>query len=148
MEFPLPAGLTRLLALGVWPLGGNLSMSAQVSHRLMPADRVRRFAADESLICLQPPPFPTIAQERAGHGASDFWERFGALDQIVPEKAAHHRRLRARFRLRRSSWITLATHRTPPCCICAGGRTGGPNGCRAARDFDEFAEILGLARPG
>src|SRR5260370_24350539 len=87
MEFPLSAGLTHLLATGVWPSADGPSMTAQQLNPSMSADRVRRFAAEESLICLQPPPFPTIALERAVSGAGDFWERFGALDQIVSEKA-------------------------------------------------------------
>jgi hypothetical protein len=87
MDFQLPAGLTHLLSTGVWPSADGPSMSAQELHPSIPADRVRRFAADESLICLQPPPFRTIAQVRTRGCAGDFWERFGALDQIVPEAA-------------------------------------------------------------
>jgi hypothetical protein len=86
-EFFLPAALTRLIATGVWPSAEGPSMNAQQFHPLVSADRVRHFASDESFICLQPPPFPTIAQEKASGGAGDFWERFGALDQITPEKA-------------------------------------------------------------
>src|SRR5437762_1599069 len=87
IELPLPESLARLLATGVWPSIDGPSMTAQQLNPSIPADRVRRFAAEESLICLQPPPFSTIAQEWAAGGSGDFWERFGALDQIEPEKA-------------------------------------------------------------
>lgn len=87
VELPLPIGLTRLIEAGVWPSSDGPSITVQEFNPLVPADRVRRFAEEESLICLQPPPFTTIAQHQAGDGAGDFWERFGAVDQIVPEKA-------------------------------------------------------------
>jgi hypothetical protein len=63
--FDLPPGLARLIAIGVWPSAAGPSMTAQELHPIVPADRVRRFAAEESLICLELPPFHTIAQVRA-----------------------------------------------------------------------------------
>lgn len=87
IELPIPSGLSRLLATGVWPSVDGPSMNEQQLRPIITADRVRRFAADETLICLQPPPFPTIAKVRAAGGAGDFWERFGALEQIDPERA-------------------------------------------------------------
>jgi hypothetical protein len=87
IELPLPAGLSRLFAAGVWPSADGPSMNDQQLHPIIAADRVRRFAADETLIFLQPPPFPTIVKVRAAGGAGDFWERFGALEQIDPERA-------------------------------------------------------------
>ena len=86
-DFPLPDSLSRLLATGVWPSAKGPLMTEQQLHPIIPSDRVRIFAAEETLICLMPPPFHTIARERAAGGAGDFWERFGALDQIVPERA-------------------------------------------------------------
>ena len=61
----LPARLTRLLAAGVWPSSDGPSMNEQELHPIISAERVRRFADDETLICLQRPPFPTIANVRA-----------------------------------------------------------------------------------
>lgn len=87
IEFSLPPGLIRLLAAGTWPSAGGPLMSEQQLHPVIRADRVGSFAAEETLICLQPPPFPTIAKDRAASGAGEFWERFGALDQIEPERA-------------------------------------------------------------
>lgn len=52
-------------------------MTEQQLQPIISADRVRCFAAEETLICLQPPPFPTIAELQAAGGAGDFWERFG-----------------------------------------------------------------------
>jgi hypothetical protein len=53
--FDLPPGLAHLIAEGVWPSAAGPSMIEQQPHPTIPADRVRRFAADETVICLQPP---------------------------------------------------------------------------------------------
>jgi hypothetical protein len=146
MELPLPARLTYLLATGVWPSADGPSMIAQQLNPSISADRVRRFAAEESLICLQPPPFPTIAQERAAGGAGDFWDRFGALDQIVPEKAL----IIGDFGLGSDSPVILDYARNasnPP--VLRLRLHWGPDRrnewVQGAQDFDEFTEILGLA---
>jgi hypothetical protein len=109
----------------------------------MSANRVRRFAKEESLICLQPPPFTTIAQQQAAGGTDGFWKRFGALDQIVPEKAL----IIGDFGLGSDSPIILDFARNasnPPVLRLRWG----PNRCnewvQGARDFDEFAAMLGL----
>jgi hypothetical protein len=142
--FNLPPGLDRLIATGVWPSAAGPSMIAQDLHPLISADRVRRFAADESRICLEPPPFITIAQERARGGAGDFWEQFGALDQIDPERAL----IIGDFGLGSDSPIILdfacdATN--PPVLRLKWGPRGqGNQWLEGAQDFDEFAEMLGL----
>jgi hypothetical protein len=144
-EFPLPPGLVRLLATGVWPSADGPSMTSQDLNPLIPEDRVRRFAADENLICLERPPFMTIAQVRALGGAGDFWERCGALDQIVAEKAL----MIGDFSLGSDSPIILdfARHASNPPVLRLRWRVDGKrNGwVEGARDFDEFAEMLGLA---
>src|SRR6516225_4962415 len=84
---PLPEGLSRLLSSGVWPSAAGPSMTTQQFQPLVAPQNVKRFADDESLICLQPPPFYTVANYRDGDGSGDFWQKFGALDQIVPELA-------------------------------------------------------------
>jgi hypothetical protein len=141
----LPAGLCRLMAAGVWPSADGPSMNEQQLHPIIAADRVRSFAADETLICLQPPPFPTIATVRAAGGAGDFWERFGALEQIDPERAL----LIGDFGLGSDSPIILDYARSPsspPVLRLRWGPRGQSNEwVQGARDFDEFAEMLGLA---
>jgi hypothetical protein len=144
IELPLPAGLTRLLATGIWPSAHGPSMTAQQLNPAIPADRVRRFAEEESLICLEPPPFPTIAQERLAGGAGGFWERFGALDQIDPEKAL----IIGDFGLGSDSPIILDFARNasnPPVLRLRWGPDQRNEWVQGARDFDEFAEMLGLA---
>ena len=81
--FDLPTGLTRLIAEGVWPSPDGPSMNAQELRPIIASDRVRRFADDESLLCLSPPPFRTIADQRGAGRSGGFWERFGALDHLV-----------------------------------------------------------------
>jgi hypothetical protein len=119
-------------------------MISQQLHPSIPADCVRRFAAEESLICLQPPPFPTVPQERAAGGAGDFWERFGALDQIVPEKSL----IIGDFGLGSDSPVILDFARdafNPPVLRLRWGLDRRNEWVQGARDFDEFAELLGLA---
>lgn len=119
-------------------------MTAQQSRPLVPAERVRLFAEDESLICLAPPPFSTIAQERDAGGSGDFWPRFGALDQIEPEKALSI----GDFGLGSDSPIVLDYARdamNPPVLrLRWRSRDGANEWVQGARDFDEFATMLGL----
>lgn len=140
----LPPRLTKLIAAGDWPSTSGPSMTMQQLHPTIPADRVRRFAAEESLICLQPPPFHTVAQERAAGGSGDFWQRFGALDQIDPNRAV----IIGDFGLGSDSPIVLDYGRdafNPPVLRLRWGPRGvGNEWVQGARDFDEFATILGL----
>jgi hypothetical protein len=118
-------------------------MNAQELHPRVAADRVRRFAAEESLICLQPPPFRTIADAQAAGGAGDFWERFGALDQIVPELAL----IIGDFGIGSDSVVILDFARdasNPPVLRLRWGPDGRNDWVQGAREFGEFAEILGL----
>jgi hypothetical protein len=62
-------------------------MTEQQWKPLIPPDRVRLFAPDETLICLHSPPFRSIAQYRDAGRTGDFWEVFGSLDQIDPVRA-------------------------------------------------------------
>ena len=145
IDFPLPDGLTRLLAAGIWPSADGPSMNEQQLHPFISAEHVRRFAAEETLICFYPPPFLTIAKVRAAGGEGDFWERFGALDQIDPERAL----IIGDFGLGSDSPIVLDYARNPssPAVLhLRWGPTGqGNEWVQGACDFDEFAEILGLA---
>lgn len=144
-QLPLPAGLTRLIAAGVWPSATGPSMNEQQLHPTIPADRVQRFAAEETLICLQPPPFPTIAGLRAAGGAGDFWERFGALEQIDPERAL----VIGDFGLGSDSPVILDFAQdaiNPPVLRLRWRERGqGNEWVQGARDIDELAEMLGLA---
>ena len=143
-DFPLPAGLIRLIATGIWPSADGPSMTVQQSRPLVLEDRVRRFASEESLICLQPPPFHTIAQERAAGGSGDFWERFGALSQIVPEAAV----IIGDFGMGSDSPIILDFARNasnPPVCRLRWGPEQRNEWVEGAPDFDAFAALLGLA---
>ena len=120
-------------------------MNEQQLHPIVSADRVRRFAAEETLICLQRPPFRTIAKVRTAGGAGDFWDRFGALDQIDPERAL----IIGDFGLGSDSPIVLDYARNssnPPVLRLRWGPRGeGNEWVEGARSFDEFAEMLGLA---
>jgi hypothetical protein len=143
-DFPLPTGLMRLIAAGFWPSRKGPSMNEQQFKPLVPAEQVQRFAPNEILICLAPPPFGTIATEQARGGSGDFWPRFGALHQIVPEKAV----VIGDFGPGSDSPIVLDYSRNatdPPVLRLRwsdGPRTEWVEG---ARNFDHFAELLGLS---
>ena len=157
-EVILPDGLNRLLASGVWPSADGPPMT-QRGHPVIPADRVRRFAPDESEICLHRPPFHTIAEERAGGGAGDFWKRFGGLHQIDPEQALilgdfglgsdspiilDYSRDPLRPPVLRLRWVIRSK---PPILGLRWGRTSKTTEwVQGARDFDGFAQMLGLCR--
>jgi hypothetical protein len=98
-------------------------MTEQELHPFISADRVRRFAAEETLICLQAPPFPTIAKKRAVGGAGDFWERSDSpiiLDYARSPSSPPVLRLRWGSQGKGNEWVL------------------------GAYNFDEFAEMLGL----
>jgi hypothetical protein len=120
-------------------------MTEQELQPIVSSDRVRKFAAEETIICLHGPPFVTIAKVRAAGGAGDFWERFGALNQIDPERAL----IIGDFGLGSDSPIVLEYARNasnPPLLRLRWGLQGkGNEWVQGARDFDEFAEMLGLA---
>ena len=118
-------------------------MTAQQLKPLIPADRVRCFAPQESLICLQPPPFHTVAAEMAGCTTGDFWQRFCRLDQIVPDKAL----ILGDFGLGSDAPIILDFAHdalNPPVLWLRWGPERRNEWLQGARDFDEFAEMLGL----
>lgn len=142
--FPLPELLARLIDSGVWPSNQGPTMTAQHLNPRFSSEQVRRFAEDETLICLQPPPFPTVAMERAAGGAADFWERFGALDQITPEKAL----IIGDFGLGSDSPIILDYSRNPiapPVLRLRWGEGSVTRWVEGAESFDVFARMLGLA---
>ncbi len=119
-------------------------MTAQELNPLFSEEQVRRFADNESLICLQPPPFPTVAMERDAGGAGDFWERFGALDQIAPRKAL----IIGDFGIGSDSPIILDYARdgaNPPVLRLRWGADRVNQWVQGADSFDAFACMLGLS---
>lgn len=142
MTFELPAQLERLIATGVWPPAGT-SVNAQNLRPIVPPERVRQFADDETRIFLFPPPFETMAEEVRASTVRGFWERYGALDQITPE----HALIIAGFEIGSDSVVILDYSRDPVDPPVLRLRWAGGTGNAwviGARNFDEFASILGL----
>lgn len=143
-EFTLPEALTRLLQAGIGPSVNGPSIVQQDLHPIVSRERVRRIAAGERRICLYPPPFGTIAETRAVEGAGGFLEKFGALDQIDPERTL----IIGDFGIGADSLIVLdysCNPSNPPVLRLRWGSFGkGNSWVVSARDFDEFAEVLGL----
>ena len=106
-------------------------------------DRVHRFASDESDIYLAMPPFISVDQCVQAGRAGDFWQRYGALDQITPTMAL----IIGDFGLGSDSPIILhfADNPQDPSVLRLrwhpDGRTEWVLG---ANNFDDFAALLGL----
>ena len=146
IAFPIPALLDQLLSSGKWPTDAQKAM-AQNLRPLASPDRVRLFAPEEDLIYLNAPPFRTIADEMRAASAivvNEFWKRFGALNQIVPEKAL----ILGDFGLGSDAPIILdyARHACdPPVLRLRYAGDGSTDWVQGARNFEEFATMLGLA---
>jgi hypothetical protein len=143
MEFRIPDLLAELISKGIWPANGKLAMSQNLRSLVAP-ERVRLFAAEEKIIYLLPPPFHTIAEEVSRGGAGDFWERFGALEQIVPSKAV----VIGDFGIGSDAPIVLNYAKSlsePPVYRLRWGPNTQTNWVQGAASFEEFATILGLA---
>jgi hypothetical protein len=78
--FPIPAELRALIASGAWP-HDHREAGLQHSRPLVPADRVRAFAPEESSIYLLPPPFMSVRDLVEGAEWS-FWES----DMVAPDE--------------------------------------------------------------
>ncbi|HXT10953.1 MAG TPA: hypothetical protein VN873_05260 [Candidatus Angelobacter sp.] len=92
---------------------------------------------------MRAPPFPTVGQLIVAGGAGDFWQRFGALPQIVPDFAL----VIGDFGLGSDSPIILdyaQDSTNPPVFRLRWGQNGHNEWVPGARDFDEFAIMLGL----
>lgn len=143
----LPALLKALLAAGHWPRTRE-EANRQNLQPLIPAERVRLFAAEENEIHLSAPPFHTVADEDNG-GSKRFWQEYGALEQIAPERSL----IIGDFGLGSDSPIILDYREgsNPPVLRLrwlelepGQVRTDWVKG---AMSFDEFAEMLGLRVP-
>jgi hypothetical protein len=146
-KYPLPPLLTELLAAGIWPEDYKAAMAQNLrSGNLVAPDRVHQFAAEEDEIIFNIPPFPTIADELASSppplGTREFWRDFGALDQIVPEKAL----IIGDFGPGSDAPIILDYARDPldPPVLRLRYSDGRTDWVQGARNFEEFAAILGL----
>jgi hypothetical protein len=140
-DLPIPSRLSALLEVGAWPRDWR-EMNAQNLRPRFSANQVRRIAAEESEICLQSPPFRTVADHAASAGSGGFWPRFGALDQIVPEKVL----IIADFGLGSDAPIALDySDRTgDPAVIRLRWEYPRTQWVKCAESFDEFAGILGI----
>jgi hypothetical protein len=141
----LPTLLTDLIAAGVWPADGS-AVWAQYLRRLVSVERVRKFAAEENEINLFSPPFHTIADELASASVvvvNEFWKRYGALDEIIAEKAL----ILGDFGLGSDAPIILnyALDAFEPPVFRLRWVPNQPNRwVQGARNFDEFVSLLGL----
>lgn len=135
-ELRLPTTLSYLLETGLW-----------VSTRQIPAERVQPFAPGESLLCLYPPPFSTVAHAVAAQVA-EFWTEFGRLDQIEPEQCL----IIADFGLGSDAPILLDFTCNPldPVVLrlrwnnCPDTQRPHTEWVKCANDFNEFVGKLGL----
>jgi hypothetical protein len=103
-----------------------------------------------SELCSQPeskrPLFGTIADEESVEGSVSFWKKYGSIHQIDPAKAL----VIADFGLGSDTAVILDYARdpiNPPVLRLRWSERGKNNQwVQCAKDFDEFAEILGLGQ--
>jgi hypothetical protein len=79
----IPDVLLAAIDAGRWPRTADEALKQNL-RPLVPEERIRRLAPEESQLYLYPPPFATVARALAGSGR-DFYTRFGAVEQLVPE---------------------------------------------------------------
>jgi hypothetical protein len=145
MVLPLPPLLSQLIVVGLWPSDGKAGWG-QYERPLASRERVRQFAPEEDEIHLCVPPFHTIADEVAAASVvvlNEFWKRFGALDEIVAEKAL----ILGDFGLGSDAPIILnyAIDAVDPPVFRLRWLPNQPTKwVKGARSFDEFASILGI----
>jgi hypothetical protein len=150
----LPRRLLTLIDSGLWPRTPVDAMHQNICS-LVSKERVQVFAPELDRMYLLSPPFNTVGT-RMTHG-DKFWVRFGALEQISPERSV----LIADFGLGSDSPILLDYRHdvSAPTVIrlrlnpihgetMADGRkklVGWANAwLRCADTFDAFADMLGL----
>ena len=140
-DLPIPSRLTSLIQAGKWPCDWREMNAQNLRPRFRP-EQVHRIAAEESEICLQSPPFRTVAEYAAAGGSGDFWPRFGALEQIVPEKVV----IIGDFGLGSDAPIALDYSRgaSSPVVIRLRWKYPQTEWVKCAENFEEFADILGL----
>jgi hypothetical protein len=144
--FPIPAELRALIASGAWP-HDHREAGLQHSRPLVPADRVRAFAPEESSIYLLPPPFMSVRDLVEGAEWS-FWES----DMVAPDEISfEHTVVIGDFGIGSDAPIVLDYRpdaRRPAVLRLRWGETRGDNHwVGVAADFARFAARLGLS-PG
>jgi hypothetical protein len=147
MALPLPPLLSKLIAVGVWPSDGKAERG-QYKRPLASHERVRAFAPEEKEIHLFAPPFHTIADEIASASVvvlNEFWKRFGALDEIIADKAL----ILGDFGLGSDAPIVLnyaVNAVDPPVILLRWLPNKQTQWVQVVRSFDEFASMLGLTQ--
>jgi hypothetical protein len=141
---PIPRRLVALIHRGLWP-PTEREERKQLVKSLIPKDRIQVFASEEDKIYLKSPPFYTVATRVRIQGPGKFWSNFAALEGISPELAVFI----GDFGLGSDSPILLdyRDERSNPAVIrlkwerqfCLSNVW-----VRCAKNFDEFADMLGL----
>ena len=137
----LPKRLVALIDVGAWP------HTAEQARRLngncnVPKERIHLFAPEEDCLYLAVPPFHTIAQQ-VRNAKSNFWSRFGALEQISPDLSVDI----GFFGLGSDSAIVLDYRQggsNPPVLRLKWQKPEPNVWVRCADSFDEFADMLAL----
>jgi hypothetical protein len=139
----LPKRMLALIESGAWPRESMDSMRMN-TEPLVSVERIHRFAPEEHLLVLYPPPFFTIAEDLIGD-TTKYWSRFGALNEIIPELIVPF----GDFGMGSDTSLALdyrADRENPAVIRLLWREYEQPNTwVRCTDSFDEFADILGLA---
>lgn len=141
-ELLLPKRLVALIDAELWP--HTPEQARKLDHNCnVSKDHIHLFAPEEDQLYLAVPPFHTIAQRVSGN-KSNFWSRFGALEQISPDLSVDI----GFFGLGSDSAIVLDYRQggdsNPPVLRLKWRKPEANVWVRCADSFDGFADMLGL----
>jgi len=141
-EFTLPEGLVAAIESGRWPRNSQEANLQNISS-LVPEERIRLLAPEETRLYLYPPPFGLVAGILTQPNEV-FYRRFGAVDQIVPEATIEI----GDFGLGSDAPIALDYRNglAEPRVIRLRWAGGGTKNCwvEMAPNFGVFADTLGI----
>jgi hypothetical protein len=140
---PIPSELQRLIAVRKWPRDRD-EAHQQNFKLLIPLQRIRKFAPEESSLYLNAPPFFTV--RKLNEGAE---HRFWASPNAAPSEISFtHSVVIGDFGLGSDAPILLDYRATINCPSVLRLRWSNDNGenhwVEIARSFEAFATLLGL----
>lgn len=139
----LPEELCRLISTGHWPRSEREANRQNLRDPPVPRSLVKQIVPGETQLYLYWPPFRTVAH-RYNHGEHEFWDEFGAVHEISPERTL----LIADFGLGSDAPIVLDYREPGPPLVLRlqwGEPPDGNHWVRFFATFDEFARSFKLA---
>ena len=140
----IPDELFALIGEGIWPSDHAASL-AQNNRSVIPSDVIQRFAPDEEVLFLYPPPFCTPQQEIDRQPRSFWLDPRAATDELDPTLAL----VIGDFGLGSDAPIILdyRSHEFDPKVLRLRWAKEGNHWVECANTFSEFAAYLRESKP-